>query len=56
MHKDNNQTGRTADTRWKLKIIFIYYSSFADRNNFKFLKSQNYRRFLIDSETVKIEG
>jgi hypothetical protein len=55
MRKNNNQSSRQADTRWKLKIIFIYYASFADRNNFKFLKTQNYRRFLIDSETVKSE-
>lgn len=35
--------------KWKLQVIFIYYSSYADRNNFKLLKQQNYRRFLIDS-------
>lgn len=41
------------DIKWKLQIIFVYYTSYADRNNFKLLKQQNYRRFLIDSETVK---
>lgn len=35
--------------KWKLQIIFVYYTSFADRNNFKLLKQQNYRRYLIDS-------
>jgi hypothetical protein len=38
--------------RWRLQVIFLYYASYADRNNYKLLKSQNYRRFLIDSETV----
>ncbi len=33
-------------------MVFLYYASYADRNNYKLLKSQNYRRFLIDSETV----
>jgi hypothetical protein len=35
--------------KWKLQIIFVYYTSYADRNNFKLLKQQNYRRYLIDS-------
>jgi hypothetical protein len=34
---------------WRLRLVFLYYSSYADRNNYKSLKSQNYRRFLIDS-------
>lgn len=38
--------------RWHLQVIFLYYASYADRNNYKLLKTQNYRRFLIDSETV----
>ena len=42
--------------KWELQIIFIYYTSYADRNNFRMLKQQNYRRFLIDSETVKHES
>lgn len=42
--------------KWKLQVIFIYYTSYADRNNFKLLKQQNYRRFLIDSETVRSES
>lgn len=41
------------DIKWKLQIIFVYYTSYADRNNFRLLKKQNYRRFLIDSETIK---
>ncbi len=36
--------------------MFIYYSSFADRNNYHLLKHQNYRRFLIDCEIVKGSG
>lgn len=43
------------DIKWKLQIIFVYYTGYADRNNYKLLKQQNYRRFLIDSETVKSE-
>lgn len=35
--------------RWHLQVIFLYYASYADRNNYKLLKTQNYRRFLIDS-------
>lgn len=38
--------------KWHLQVVFLYYASYADRNNYKLLKSQNYRRFLIDSETV----
>lgn len=49
-----NKTGESgADTKWKLQLIFVYYSSFGDRNNFRHLKQQSYRRFLIDSETVR---
>ncbi len=29
------------------------YASYADHNNYKLLKTQNYRRFLIDSEAVQ---
>ena len=38
--------------KWHLHVVFLYYASYADRNNYKLLKMQNYRRFLIDSETV----
>ena len=41
------------EIKWHLQIIFIYYTSYADRNNFSLLKQQNYRRFLIDSDTIK---
>ena len=41
--------------KWHLQTIFLYYASFGDRNNFKLLKQQNYRRFLIDSQTVTSE-
>lgn len=44
------------DIKWRLQIIFVYYTSYADRNNFRLLKKQNYRRFLIDSETIKSES
>lgn len=47
-----DQSIERSDVRWRLRVIFLYYASFADRNNYKLLKSQNYRRFLIDSETV----
>lgn len=42
--------------KWDLQLIFVYYSSFADRNNYKLLKQQNYRRLLIDCECVQQEG
>jgi hypothetical protein len=38
--------------KWRLRLIFLYYASYADKNNYKLLKSQNYKRFLIDSESV----
>jgi len=38
-----------SNLKWRLRIIFLYYASYADRNNYKLLKTQNYRRFLIDS-------
>ena len=38
--------------KWRLKVIFLYYASYADRNNCRLLKTQNYRRFLIDTEAV----
>ena len=49
-------SGSREDVKWQLQIIFIYYTSYADRNNFRLLKQQNYRRFLIDSESVKHES
>lgn len=44
--------GQSGAVRWHIHVIFLYYASYADRNNYKLLKSQNYRRFLIDSETA----
>ena len=32
----------------QLERIFIYYCSFADKENLTFLKIQNYRRLLLD--------
>lgn len=40
---------KASETKEQLHIIFIYYASYADRNNYRLLKKQNYRRFLIDS-------
>ena len=49
-------SSNNTETKWQLHLIFIYYTSYADRNNFRLLKQQNYRRFLIDSETVMKEA
>lgn len=45
-----------SEAKWHLQTIFLYYASFGDRNNYSLLKQQNYRRFLIDSETVTNES
>ena len=42
--------------KWCIQVVFLYYASYADRNNCRLLKSQNYRRFLIDCEAVKSQG
>lgn len=55
-HSNSNSHTTRDSIKWKLQVIFVYYTSFADRNNFKLLKQQNYRRFLIDSETIKTES
>ena len=49
-------SSNNTETKWQIHMIFIYYTSYADRNNFRLLKQQNYRRFLIDSETVMKEA
>ena len=47
----------TALTRVKqqLKTIFIFYSSFGDRDNYKLLKNQSYRRMLCDAQICRNE-
>jgi len=47
-----NQQPEQRALRWRLRLIFLYYASYADKNNYKLLKSQNYKRYLIDSESV----
>lgn len=42
-------------TRQKLMNIFIFYASFGDRNNYRLLKIQNFRRMLLDSQICRTE-
>lgn len=39
----------------QLKVIFIFYSSFGDRDNYKLLKNQSYRRMLCDAQISQSE-
>lgn len=38
--------------RHQLERVFIYYSSFGDKDNFSILKIQNYSRLLTDMQLV----
>jgi hypothetical protein len=51
MRKNNvKQESSLNRIKQQLKIIFIFYSSFGDRDNYKLLKNQSYRRMLCDAQ------
>lgn len=46
---------RLKQMRQQLMTIFIFYSSFGDRDNYRLLKIQNFKRMLLDAQIVTSE-
>lgn len=51
---DSKET-RLKQMRHQLMNIFIFYASFGDRDNYRLLKIQNFKRMLLDAQIVTIE-
>lgn len=50
-----DQSTRLKQTRQKLLNIFIFYASYGDRDNYRLLKIQNFRRMLLDAQIARTE-